>query len=158
MYFGKDLEFGFTGSIRLTNNNNDNYRLPTIVYNVKSSETNKKGRGIYYKGGQMYKLTGDRYVNYKPTPYKFMCLIRDGGVSGQHQCDFDKCLRNLDLGIFYGFNMNYYVDAETKNQAEYHRKYMEKYGDVDKCLITDTDDDDDSYKYNALDEGIESDL
>lgn len=151
MYFGKDLEFGFDGSIRLTNNNNDHDKLPTIVHNVKSSETNKKGRGVYYKGEKMYKLNDDRYINYKPKPYKLndekRCILPTAVT-------YKLCLQNIDLGIFYGFNMKYYVEDETKNQQQYHRKYMEKYDDIDKCLITDADTD---YNYNELDEGIDSD-
>ena len=171
MYFGKDLEFGFDGSIRLTNNNNDNDKLPPIVYNVKSSETNKKGRGVYYKGEKMDKLTGsvsghqssvsghhssneDRYVNYKPKPHK---LNRDDIINVN--ISYELCLRKIDLGIFYGFNMKYYVEDKTKNQQQYHRQYMEKYGDTDKCLITDidADADDDCYNYKELDEGVDSD-
>ena len=153
MYFSKDLEFGFSGSIRLTNNNNDNDKLPEDVYNVGLSEINKKGRGVYYKGIKMYKLNNHRYINYKPTDIKTSYKPTDKSITET----FNLVLKTIDLGVFYGYNMKYYVENLGKVQQDYHIKYNEKYGDKYKCLISEDYDDYNLKGVNDCEELDESD-
>lgn len=175
MYFCKDGEFGFSGSLNLTNKNNDDTILPKEVYNVEVSKTNKKGRGVYYNGEKMYKLNKvkkymvdgdkkekeDRYINYKPNDVIIKSKsINDTEVSRSViRFVINKIISELDLGKIYGFNMKYYTEDLWKDQQSLHTSYNAKYNSIthkNKCLID--IDDDDIYSYDNLCSGLDDGL
>ena len=147
MYFGKDVEFGFSGSVGLTSNTNDNDKLPKVVYNVGVGETKKKGRGVYYEKHKMYKLNDNRYINYEPTKVKptikyVLLLTKDDGdfiketkvddilpdeIKSKIQKLNKLVLDGLDLGKFYGFSVKNQLEERYIYNDKRHSIYSNKY-------------------------------